>query len=47
MSAKARHKDITHTVMSAGQRHTDGGGGGSGVDGLWLIDGSAAIYTLE
>lgn len=47
MSAKARHEDITHTVMSGGQRHTDGDGGGSGVDGLWLIDGSAATYTLE
>lgn len=37
----ARHKNITHTVGSAGQHHTDGNEGGSGVDGLWFTDGSA------
>lgn len=35
----ARQEDITHTVVSAGQRATDGGGGGSGVDGLRLTNG--------
>lgn len=49
----AWHKDITRTVMNAGQGHTHDDGGGSGADGLWLIDGSAvslweaATYTPE
>lgn len=41
MGVDARHEGVSHTVAGAGQRATDGDGGASSVDGLWLTNVSA------